>query len=388
MQSGSYRPDSNFAVADQSKVATIAVGSSARMQRLFSAMRAPTLARRIASTRREGSTTAGHFVEIDLSSIKGRHFDSLASFTAAEVKGLLELSAALKSSMRGPNGIVFNPLLSKTMSMIFQKRSTRTRVSTESGMAKLGGHALFLASDDIQLGKNESLKDTAIVLSRMCDVLLARVYDHQDILTLCKESSVPVINALSDQDHPLQGLADLLTIQEAFKRAPGASMADLTLSWVGDGNNIAQTFLTAAPLLGFSLKIASPKGYTCNPVYLERARSLGASVLTTHEPREALNDADVVATDTWVSMGQEEEKAKRIKAFQGYQVTESLVNSGGAKKHWKFLHCLPRKPEEVDDATFYHPERSLVWDEAENRMWTVMAVILAQLQGVARVPLR
>ena len=339
--------------------------------------------------------------------------------------------------------------------MIFQKRSTRTRVSTEAGMAQLGGHALFLGalihilravarcnrmrdvrvkyllthgfgvyfslssgslalltgtlfvivavaaaapakhaharnpsgSEDIQLGKNESLRDTARVLSRFNDVLLARVYGHGDILELCAESTVPVINALSDLTHPLQGLADVLTLRQHFGSTKG-----LTVAWVGDGNNITHTLLSAAAPCGFNLRVATPVGYEAKASVVARARkdcaATGVSITTTHDPLEAVAGAHVIVTDTWVSMGQEGEAAARKASFAGYQVTEAMAAAGGADPRWVFLHCLPRKPQEVDDAVFYSPTRSLVWDEAENRKWTVMAVILAQLQGGAAVPMQ
>ena len=273
-------------------------------------------------------------------------------------------------------------LKGKSMSMIFQKRSTRTRVSSETGMAKLGGHALFLGSEDIQLGTNESLLDTSRVLSRFNDVVLARVFGHEDVLELATHSSSPVINALSDKFHPLQILADLMTLEEALGKdcLPG-----LNIAWVGDGNNIVHSFMAAGPKLGVNLRVATPKGHECAADVTERcaaeAKEMGTELLLTSDPQEALKGADVIVTDTWVSMGQEEEKAERIKTFQGYQVTRDMISSGGASADWRFLHCLPRKPEEVDDDVFYDEERSLVWDEAENRMWTVMAVIMHQLRG-------
>ena len=244
-------------------------------------------------------------------------------------------------------------------------------------------------SEDIQLGKNESLLDTARVLSRYNDVILARVYAHAHIEELCKHATVPVINALSDTHHPLQGLADIMTIEQHF---PKTGVEGLTIAWVGDGNNILNTFLSAAPLAGFNVRYATPPTPYEPPVeVVERARkaaaAAGVSIVATHDPLEAVKGADVIVTDTWVSMGQEEEAAKRLKDFKGYQVTEAMAARGGAKPHWKFLHCLPRKPQEVDDEVFYNPKRSLVWDEAENRKWTVMATALAQIIGGADVPL-
>lgn len=192
-----------------------------------------------------------------------------------------------------------------------------------------------------------------------------------------------MINALSDQHHPLQGLADLMTLQERF-----GSLQGLTIAWVGDGNNIAHTFMSAAGRMGYNMRLATPKGYEPNAGILARSTALaaqaGVSMVHTTNPAEAVAGADVIVTDTWVSMGQEEEKAKRLRDFAGYQVTERMAAEGGANKDWVFLHCLPRKPQEVDDAVFYGP-RSLVWDEAENRKWTVMAVALAQLQGGADI---
>jgi len=267
-------------------------------------------------------------------------------------------------------------------------------VSTETGIARLGGHALFLGSEDIQLGANESLQDTARVLGRFNDVILARVYGHEVIEGLTEHSPVPVINALSDKYHPLQILADLQTLQETFcpppadGSAPPAAdgLSGVKVAWVGDGNNIAHSILAGMPRLGVQVAVATPKGYECDSDVAARAiavaEAAGAPVpLFTTDPVEAVRGADVIVTDTWVSMGQEEEKARRLKQFSGYQVTEQL--GAGAKPGWKFLHCLPRKPEEVSDEVFYG-ERSLVWDEAENRMWTVMAVALAQLEGGMR----
>ncbi len=241
-------------------------------------------------------------------------------------------------------------------------------------------------SEDIQLGKSESLLDTAKVLSRYNDVILARVYGHADITALCDAATVPVINALSDMHHPLQGLADVMTLEEKFGTTAGR-----TIAWVGDGNNILHTFLSAAGKVGYNVRYATPRGYEPSADIVARsaadAKAGGVSITATHDPLEAVRGADVVVTDTWVSMGQEAEYKKRLADFAGYQVTEALMKKGGAAPGWAFLHCLPRKPQEVDDAVFYSP-RSLVFDEAENRKWTVMATALAQLLGGADVPRR
>lgn len=263
--------------------------------------------------------------------------------------------------------------------MIFQKRSTRTRVSTETGMSLLGGHALFLGPSDIQLGVNETMRDTASVLSRFNDIVLARVYAHADITELAKYSSVPVINALSDLHHPLQTLADLMALQQHF----GEDLTGKTVAWVGDGNNVLHDLMLGSVKMGMNVHIATPKGYEANADILaktiELSKENNCKVVTTNVADEAVKGADVVVTDTWVSMGQEEEYAKRVKEFAGYQVNLELMakaNPGAV-----FLHCLPRHPEEVTDEVIYS-DASLVFPEAENRMWTVMAVMAAQMGKV------
>jgi len=320
--------------------------------------------------------------------LRGRHLLSLKDFSTDEVTALLQTSHGLKRRVKYEQQVL-QPLKGETLSMIFQKRSTRTRVSSETGMALLGGHALFLGPSDIQLGVNESMRDTANVLSRFNSGILARVFAHEDVEDLARYSSVPIINALSDKYHPLQLLADLMTIQEHYKgtRSVGdrGVLEGLTLAWVGDGNNILHSMMAVGPKLGLNIKVATPKGYEPDTDVLERcqeeASKLGTSFLITNDPLEAVNNCDVVFTDTWVSMGQEEEKQKRLDDFKGYQISSEMMKDGGAKSDWKFMHCLPRKPEEVTDEVFYDESRSIVWDEAENRMWTVMSVILSQLRG-------
>ncbi len=205
------------------------------------------------------------------------------------------------------------------------------------------------------------------------------MYAHSDIEELCRLCEKPVINALSDAHHPLQLLADMLTLNEHF-----GSFEGRTLAWVGDGNNILASFLSAAGALRFNVRYATPRGYEPDAAILARARALaaanGVTIVGTNDPLEAVRGASAIVTDTWVSMGQEAEAAKRKKSFEGYQVTEEMAIRGGASSDWRFLHCLPRKPQEVDDAVFYGP-RSLVWDEAENRKWTFQAVACAQLIG-------
>ena len=264
------------------------------------------------------------------------------------------------------------------MSMIFQKRSTRTRVSTETGMGLLGGQALFLGPSDIQLGVNESMRDTALVLSRFNSLILARVFSHNDITELAKYATVPVINALSDLHHPLQTLADLMALEDHFGTE---NMRGKTVAWVGDGNNVLHDLMLGSAKLGMNVRIATPEGYECNSDILEKTRQLAKEnctedVFLTNIAAEAVTNSDVVVTDTWVSMGQEDEYAKRMKEFDGYQVNKDLMNK--ANDGAVFLHCLPRHPEEVTDEVFYS-DASLILPEAENRMWTVMAVMAAQL---------
>ncbi|XP_029655316.1 ornithine carbamoyltransferase, mitochondrial [Octopus sinensis] len=304
------------------------------------------------------------------SSLVGRDFDSLKYYQPDEIKQLLWTANDLKVRMKKDKEL-YQPLVGKSLAMIFQKRSTRTRVSSESGMNLLGGQSIFLGPDDVHIGVNESIKDTAHVLCRMCDVILARVYGHDVVDTLASESSVPVINGLSDLFHPLQILADLLTLQEHF-----GELKNLKLAWVGDGNNIIHSLMIACAKLGMEIRVATPSGYlpdtgiinSCNKFSAKH----GGKIHLTNDPKEAVYRANAIITDTWISMGQEEESAKRLKDFDGYEVNSKLVKEAAAD--WVFMHCLPRHKEEVSDSVFYG-KNSVVWQEAENRKWTVMAVI-------------
>jgi ornithine carbamoyltransferase len=262
--------------------------------------------------------------------------------------------------------------------MMFNKRSTRTRVSTEAAVATMGGHPMFLGKDDIQLGVNESLYDTSLVISSMTSCMVARVGPHSDVADLAKHSSVPVINALSDSYHPLQTIADFLTIHEAFPAAgSNLGLAGMKIAWVGDANNVLFDLAIACMKLGVHISVAAPTGYTIPATFREIILAAGkgapspGTLSETTVPEEAIKNADILVTDTWVSMGQEEETAKRLKAFEGYQITNDLAARGGAKEGWKFMHCLPRHPEEVADEVFYSP-RSLVFTEAENRLWAAI----------------
>lgn len=308
-----------------------------------------------------------------MESLVGKSLLTLRDFSKDEITFLLDLSSQLKKQMKAK--IMTKPLDGYSMAMIFQKRSTRTRVSTETGISYLGGHALFLGSDDIQLGKNETLKDTARVLGRFNDIILARVYGHNIVEELSKEGSVPVINALSDKYHPLQILADYMTIIEHLGELNG-----MTIAWIGDGNNVLHSIMVTAAKMGLNLKIATPSDYKPDLDVIEIAQKesekYGTEFEMTIDPLVAVKDANIIITDTWISMGQDSEKDKRILDFTGYQITMNMLSN--AAENWKFMHCLPRKPNEVDDEVFYS-DRSIVWDEAENRMYTVMAVTLALL---------
>ncbi|KAK4551986.1 ornithine carbamoyltransferase [Recurvomyces mirabilis] len=315
-----------------------------------------------------------------------RHLLSIADLTPQELTKLILNAASHKTSIKSAAGIsnssfqLQDALKGQNIALMFTKRSTRTRVSTESAVTLLGGHPMFLGSQDIQLGVNESLYDTSVVISSMTSAIVARVDAHEDVASLAKYSSVPVINALSDGFHPLQTIADYLTIHEAFPSSQGGKgglgLEGLKIAWVGDANNVLYDLAIGAAKLGVQVAVATPKGYEIPAKFREIINSASSSsILTeTNVPEEAVKDADIIVTDTWVSMGQEAEKAKRLKDFAGFQVTKELAQRGGAKEGWRFMHCLPRKPEEVSDEVFYSPA-SLVFPEAENRLWSALAVL-------------
>ncbi len=297
-----------------------------------------------------------------------RDFLAIPDFSADELRETLELALRLK---RGE--YAERPLAGKSLAMIFTKSSTRTRVSFEVGTFQLGGHALFLSARDIQLGRGEPIRDTARVLSRYVDGIMIRTFDHADVEELARFSSIPVINGLTDLLHPCQVMADLMTIRENF----GPELESVKVAWVGDGNNMANSWLNAAYRLGFELRLAVPEGYRPDREILERARG-AASVVLTADPREAVEGADVVNTDVWTSMGQEDEAAKRVEAFRGYCVDEPLMET--ASDRAIFLHCLPaHRGEEVSEGVIEGP-RSRVFDQAENRLH-VQKAILVRLMG-------
>lgn len=304
-----------------------------------------------------------------------KHLLSLHDWSPEEVNAVLALAAKLKKEQKA--GIPHPILQGKTLGMIFSKSSTRTRVSFEVGMYQLGGHALFLSEHDIQLGRGESIYDTAKVLSRFLDGIMIRTYKQSDVEDLAKYGSIPIINGLTDLLHPCQILADLLTLQEYGGALPGKKMA-----YVGDGNNIAHSLLFGCAKTGMEIAIATPKNYACDEsivkAAIEDAKATGAKVLITNDPKEAASDADAVYTDTWVSMGQEDQKEEKVKSFAPYQVNEDLMKL--AKKNAIFLHCLPAyRGMEVTEGVIDGPQ-SAVFDEAENRLHAqkaVMATLMA-----------
>jgi len=302
--------------------------------------------------------------------MKGESLASLADLTKEEIEQILKTSELLKFQiLRGQE----HPLLKgKTLAMIFEKPSTRTRVSFEVGMWQLGGYALYLSSSDLQLGRGETIADTAQVLSRYVDGIMARVFAHQAILDLVKYSSVPVINGLSDFTHPCQGLADLFTIFEKKGKLSG-----LKLAYLGDGNNVAHSLLYGCSKVGMSITLGCPKGYEPNPRVVSEAKKEakrnGCEVKVTNDPKEGVKGADIVYTDVWASMGKEKEHAERVKIFKPYQVNAKSVKE--AKEDYIFMHCLPaHRGEEATDEVA-DSKNSVIFDQAENRLHTQKALM-------------
>ncbi|CAA6819043.1 MAG: Ornithine carbamoyltransferase (EC [uncultured Sulfurovum sp.] len=290
-----------------------------------------------------------------------RHFLSLKDFTKSEILEMIALAQNIKSEAKAKN---FVPYLEKqTLGMIFEKSSTRTRVSFETGIYQLGGVGLFLSSNDIQLGRGEPMKDTSRVISRMVDMVMIRTFEQSKLEEFAKYSKVPVINGLTDLFHPVQVMTDYLTMLEFGIDKP-------IVAYVGDGNNMTHSWLMLATKLGFELRVATPKGYECNQQVIEEALELAkistAKISFGNDPKIAVKDANVVTTDTWISMGQEDEKEERIKAFEGYIVDEALMSL--TEKDAIFLHCLPAYREyEVSEAIF-EKHADEIFTEAENRL--------------------
>ncbi|OGP72919.1 MAG: ornithine carbamoyltransferase [Deltaproteobacteria bacterium RBG_16_49_23] len=302
--------------------------------------------------------------------MKGKSLASLDHLTREEIEQILKASELLKFQLlRGQE----HPLLKgKTLAMIFEKPSTRTRVSFEVGMWQLGGYALNLSAGDLQLGRGETIGDTARTLSRYVNGIMARVFSHQTILDLIQNSKVPVINGLSDFSHPCQGLADLFTVYEKKGRLDG-----LKLAYVGDGNNVAHSLIDGCSKVGMNIVLACPKGYEPDSKVVaqgkKEARKNGSEVRVTDDPKEAVKGADIIYTDVWASMGKEKEHAERVKILKPYQVNSKLVK--GAKEDYIFMHCLPaHRGEEVTDEVA-DSKNSVIFDQAENRLHTQKALM-------------
>lgn len=294
---------------------------------------------------------------------------SISDLSKEDIFRLLESAEAFRVR-RGSHG---QPLLGKSLAMIFEKPSTRTRVSLEVAASEMGAHPLYLSAGEMQLGRGETVADTARVLSRYVHGITARVYSHNTVVQLAKSASVPVVNALSDWEHPLQILADLQTMRQRFGKLEG-----LRLAWVGDGNNVCNSLILAAAILGMEITVASPKGYQPTAKILEEAKRLEGWPGVVEEPSAAAKGADVLVTDTWVSMGDEAEEAERLRVFGRYQVNSDLM--GLAAPGAVALHCLPaHRGQEITDEVMDGPQ-SAVFDEAENRLHTSKAV-MAWLMG-------
>lgn len=302
------------------------------------------------------------------------HFINFANMGSEQILDLLDLARRLKESHKAGRETAY--LKGKTVGLIFNKPSTRTRISFEAGVYQLGGYGLHLSGQDLQLGHGETIEDTAKVLSRYLDAIMIRTFKQKDIEDLAEYGSIPVINGLSDLLHPCQVLADLLTIQEEFKQ-----LKKLKLSYVGDGNNMANTLLQACSKLGIDISLATPQDYQADTVIYEKAKADsqkgGSTVSWTADPAEAVIDADVVYTDTWVSMGDESQKQERLLAFRKYQVNLELMQA--AKKTAIFLHCLPAYRGNEVSADVIDGASSRVFDEAENRLHVQKAVLVQLL---------
>ncbi|MGB9629463.1 MAG: ornithine carbamoyltransferase [Thermodesulfobacteriota bacterium] len=302
--------------------------------------------------------------------LKGRSIASLRDLTKEEIEQIFKTAQCLKSQLK--NGLEHPLLKGKTLAMIFEKPSTRTRVSFEVGMWQLGGYALYLSANDLQLGRGESIADTARTLSRYVNGIMARVYHHQTILDLIQHSSVPVINGLSDFTHPCQGLTDLFTIYEKKGKFSG-----LKLAYLGDANNVAHSLIYGCSKVGLNITLGCPERFGPHPEVLSEARreakKNGCEIVVTIDPREAVKDADIVYTDVWTSMGKEKEHEERVKRFKPYQVNSTLVK--WAKKDYLFMHCLPaHRGEEVTDEVA-DSKNSIIFDQAENRLHTQKALL-------------
>lgn len=295
---------------------------------------------------------------------------SILDLSREELREILDDADRLKMLRR--EGRPHEFLLGKALALVFEKASTRTRISFEVGMAELGGHALFLNPQDLQIGRGEEIRDTARVMSRYVSGMMIRAYKHATIEEFARYSPVPVINGLSDIEHPCQILADLMTIREHF-----GSFGELTLAWIGDGNNVCNSLVLASALAGYRIRVASPDRYRVSEEVVARAHAGGGEVILLRDPAEAVKDAQVVVTDTWVSMGEEGDRENRIQAFRGYTVDDALMRR--AAPDAIFMHCLPaHRGHEVADEVIEGPQ-SVVFDEAENRLHAQKAVLVRMM---------
>ena len=292
------------------------------------------------------------------------HFIDFDQFSQNDLQGIIDRAILLKKDHK--SGLINETLKNKTLAMIFDKSSTRTRVSFEAGMTQLGGQSLFLSEKDIQLGRGEPITDSAIVISSMVDAIMLRMSSHEDIVEFSKHSSKPVINALSDESHPCQILADLMTYQEHKGSIKGKKIA-----WVGDGCNVCQTYMQAAAIFDFDLSIATPVGYGPSDDFIEKYKT-NISYFT--NPNDACRGADIIVTDVWTSMGQELEIKQREAAFKGFQVDQKLMSQ--AKDDVMFMHCLPAYRGKEVSAEVIDGEQSVVWSEAENRLHVQKSLLL------------
>jgi len=289
------------------------------------------------------------------------NFDQLSQ---NDLQGIIDRAISLKKEHK--SGLINETLKNKTLAMIFDKSSTRTRVSFEAGMTQLGGQSLFLSEKDIQLGRGEPITDSAIVISSMVDAIMLRLSSHEDIVEFSKHSSKPVINALSDESHPCQILADLMTYQEHRGSIKGKKIA-----WIGDGCNVCQTYMQAAAIFDFELSIATPSGYEPSDTFIEKYKK---NISFFENPKDACRDADIIVTDVWTSMGQELEIKQRETAFKGFQVDQKLM--GQAKENALFMHCLPAYRGKEVSTEVIDGKQSVVWSEAENRLHVQKSLLL------------
>ena len=298
-----------------------------------------------------------------------KNFINFDDLSHQELQGIIDRAISLKKEHR--SGKLNDSLKNKTLAMIFDKSSTRTRVSFEAGMTQLGGQSLFLSEKDIQLGRGEPITDSAIVISSMVDAVMLRLSSHEDIVEFSRHSSKPVINALSDESHPCQILADLMTYQEQKGTIQGKKIA-----WIGDGCNVCQTYMQAAEIFDFELSIATPVDYGPSEVFVQKYKK---NIIFSESPMDACKDADIVVTDVWTSMGQESEKKQRERSFQGFQVNQLMMNQ--AKDDAVFMHCLPAYRGKEVSAEVIDGSQSVVCSEAENRLHAQKSLLLYLIEG-------